>query len=69
MKAAVIVFPDSNGDRDAAVALGAAMGRAPDMVWHAESTLPATDLIVLPGGFASALVTSGVAAPSAYLTR
>ena len=52
MKAAVIVFPDSNGDRDAAVALGAAMGRAPAMVWHAESTLPATDLIVLPGGFA-----------------
>ena len=52
MKAAVIVFPGSNCDRDVAVALGRAMGRPPEMVWHGESTLPALDLIVLPGGFA-----------------
>ncbi|HSD92100.1 MAG TPA: phosphoribosylformylglycinamidine synthase subunit PurQ [Methyloceanibacter sp.] len=51
MKASVIVFPGSNCDRDAAVALEAAMGRAPDMVWHGDSTIPDTDLIVLPGGF------------------
>jgi len=51
MKASVIVFPGSNCDRDAAVALEAATGRAPVMVWHGDSVLPASDLIVLPGGF------------------
>jgi len=51
MKASVIVFPGSNCDRDAAVALEAATGRAPAMVWHGDSELPASDLIVLPGGF------------------
>jgi len=52
MKACVIVFPASNCDRDAAVALKTATGRDPAMVWHGETTLPDTDLIVLPGGFA-----------------
>ena len=52
MRAAVIVFPGSNCDRDVMVALEAAAGRAPAMVWHDETTLPACDLIVLPGGFA-----------------
>ncbi len=51
MKASVIVFPGSNCDRDAAVALEAAMGRAPIMVWHGDSELPNSDLILLPGGF------------------
>jgi phosphoribosylformylglycinamidine synthase I len=51
MKASVIVFPGSNCDRDAAVALEAATGRRPAMVWHGDSVLPASDLIVLPGGF------------------
>ena len=51
MKASVIVFPGSNCDRDVALALEALTGRAPDMVWHGENTLPETDLIVLPGGF------------------
>jgi len=51
MKASVIVFPGSNCDRDAAVALEAAMGKAPVMVWHGDSELPNSDLIVLPGGF------------------
>jgi phosphoribosylformylglycinamidine synthase subunit PurQ / glutaminase len=51
MRASVIVFPGSNCDRDAAVALEAAMGRAPAMVWHGDSEIPASDLIVLPGGF------------------
>ena len=51
MRASVIVFPGSNCDRDAAVALEAAMGRAPIMVWHGDSELPQSDLIVLPGGF------------------
>ncbi len=52
MKAAVIVFPGSNCDRDVAVALAAATGRAPAMIWHGEGALPPLDLIVLPGGFA-----------------
>ena len=51
MKASVIVFPGSNCDRDAAVALEAATGTAPRMVWHGDSELPDSDLIVLPGGF------------------
>jgi phosphoribosylformylglycinamidine synthase len=51
MKASVIVFPGSNCDRDAAVALEAATGHAPAMVWHGDSQIPASDLIVLPGGF------------------
>ena len=51
MKASVIVFPGSNCDRDAAVALEAATGRPPAMVWHGDSVLPQSDLIVLPGGF------------------
>jgi len=51
MNAAVIVFPASNCDRDAAVALEQATGRKPVMVWHGETELPDTDFIVLPGGF------------------
>src|SRR4051794_18959796 len=51
MKASVIVFPGSNCDRDAGVALQAATGKAPAMVWHGDAELPSSDLIVLPGGF------------------
>ncbi|HLN24829.1 MAG TPA: phosphoribosylformylglycinamidine synthase subunit PurQ [Patescibacteria group bacterium] len=51
MKAAVIVFPGSNCDRDVAVALKASMGKAPLMVWHRDTELPAVDLVVVPGGF------------------
>ena len=50
MRAAVIVFPGSNCDRDVAVCLKAA-GAQVDMVWHCDTHLPACDLIVLPGGF------------------
>ncbi|MCI5047283.1 MAG: phosphoribosylformylglycinamidine synthase subunit PurQ [Aquisalinus sp.] len=51
MKSCVIVFPASNCDRDAAVALEQATGQKPDMVWHGETSLPDTDFILLPGGF------------------
>jgi len=51
LKAAVIVFPGSNCDRDVAVALKASMGKAPLMVWHRDTELPAVDLVVVPGGF------------------
>ena len=49
--AAVIVFPGSNCDRDIAVTLEAALGHAPQMVWHGDSSLPKVDLIAVPGGF------------------
>ena len=53
MKAAVVVFPGSNCDRDCAVAIQRSTGATPVMVWHAETALPpGLDLIVLPGGFA-----------------
>ncbi len=51
MKAAVIVFPGSNCDRDMKVAIEQSMGSAPAMVWHGDSELPETDLIAIPGGF------------------
>jgi phosphoribosylformylglycinamidine synthase len=51
MKSAVIVFPASNCDRDAAVALEQMTGSKPHMVWHGDSELPDVDLVVLPGGF------------------
>jgi phosphoribosylformylglycinamidine synthase subunit PurQ / glutaminase len=52
MKSAVVVFPASNCDRDAAVAIEQTTGKKPVMVWHADSELPDVDLVVLPGGFA-----------------
>src|SRR5436190_21260304 len=52
MKAAIIAFPGSNRERDMAHALKLVSGRAPAMVWHADTELPAgTDLVVVPGGF------------------
>src|SRR5271165_3662384 len=53
MRAAVILFPGSNREQDAARALRRASGRDPDILWHGERDLPPdTDLVVLPGGFA-----------------
>ena len=52
MKAAIVVFPGSNRERDMAMALERASGRAPEIVWHRDTDLPKTDLIVIPGGFA-----------------
>jgi phosphoribosylformylglycinamidine synthase len=52
MKSAVVVFPASNCDRDAAMALEQVTGEKPTMVWHADTELPDVDLVVLPGGFA-----------------
>lgn len=51
-KAAVLVFPGSNCDRDCKVALETTIGAKVDMVWHEDSALPSgLDLIVIPGGF------------------
>ena len=50
MRSSVIVFPGSNCDRDIAVALKK-MQFKNQMVWHKETKLPKSDLIVIPGGF------------------
>ena len=50
MKSSVITFPGSNCDRDIDVALKK-FGFKNKMVWHADTALPKSDLIVLPGGF------------------
>ena len=50
MKSSVIVFPGSNCDRDVAVALEKFQIKN-HMVWHNDSSLPKSDLVVLPGGF------------------
>lgn len=45
MKAAILVFPGINRERDMARALKLISGHEPAMVWHAETSLPAgTDL-------------------------
>ena len=50
-RVAVVVFPGSQDDRDAAWALGS-VGAEPVFVWHAEHELPrGTGAVVLPGGF------------------
>jgi len=50
MNSSVIVFPGSNCDRDIAVALEKFKIKN-KMVWHNETNLPKSDLVILPGGF------------------
>ena len=50
MISSVIVFPGSNCDRDVAVALEKFQIKN-QMVWHDETNLPKSDLVILPGGF------------------
>ena len=51
MKSHVIVFPGSNCDRDVAVAIKNISDHQPRMVWHKETSIDQSDLIVVPGGF------------------
>ena len=51
MKAAIVVFPGSNRERDAEAALTQVMGKKPIMVWHRDTELPEVDLVLVPGGF------------------
>mgnify|MGYP000503491339 FL=1 len=52
LKAAVLVFPGSNCDRDCKTAVETTVGGKVEMVWHEESALPSgLDLIIIPGGF------------------
>jgi len=50
MRAAVLVFPGSNCDRDLKVAFEA-VGFDVSMVWHKDDDLPAVDVVGVPGGF------------------
>ena len=50
MKSLIIVFPGSNCDRDIAVALEKFQIKN-QMIWHDETILPKSDLVILPGGF------------------
>lgn len=70
MKTAVIVFPASNCDRDAAVALEKVTGSPAQMVWHQETTLPPVDFVVVPGGFSYGdyLRSGAIAARSAIVS-
>ena len=51
MRAAVVVFPGTNRERDMAIALRRVTGQRPRMVWHGDTDLTGLDLVVLPGGF------------------
>ena len=51
MRAAIVIAPGINRERDMAMALEQASGVRPAMVWHRDAELPAADLIVIPGGF------------------
>lgn len=51
MRAAIIIFPGSNCDRDMMVALERITGRRPALIWHKETSIDPVDMIILPGGF------------------
>jgi phosphoribosylformylglycinamidine synthase len=51
MRAAVVVFPGINRERDIAIALERSFGRKPAMVWHRDADIAGFDLVVIPGGF------------------
>jgi len=51
MKASIVVFPGSNCDRDIAVSIKKLTNLESTMVWHKETSIPDSDLIIIPGGF------------------
>lgn len=51
MKSAVILFPGTNRENDAAAALESATGSKPSLVWHGDTDIPKVDIIMVPGGF------------------
>lgn len=51
MKAAVVLLPGLNRDRDMIAALTKIGGKPPRTVWQTDTEIPDVDLIVIPGGF------------------
>lgn len=50
-RVAIVVFPGSNCEQDCEHSLRL-LGAETSRVWHTETTLPDSDIVVLPGGFA-----------------
>ena len=51
MTVSILVFPGTNREHDMALAIAAITGEMPHLIWHQETELPKSDLVVLPGGF------------------
>ena len=51
MRVAIITFPGSNCDYDCYKAVTDVLGEEARFLWHRETSLGATDLVILPGGF------------------
>lgn len=47
----IVQFPGSNRDRDMIAAITKISGNAPSLAWHTDTTLPESDLVIIPGGF------------------
>ncbi|MCJ7553767.1 MAG: phosphoribosylformylglycinamidine synthase subunit PurQ [Ignavibacteriaceae bacterium] len=47
----VVVFPGSNCDHDAYYSVGNVLGYDVNFLWHKDSDLKESDVIILPGGF------------------
>ena len=65
MKVSIIIFPGSNCDKDVAKAILTITNTKPKMIWHKESNLSKSDLIIIPGGFSYGdyLRSGAIAAP------
>jgi len=51
MKVGIVVFPGSNCDEDAFHVAGRVLGHQPQLLWHKDHDLKASELVILPGGF------------------
>ncbi|MCJ8308507.1 MAG: phosphoribosylformylglycinamidine synthase subunit PurQ [Rhizobiaceae bacterium] len=47
----IVQFPGSNRDRDMIAAITKISGNAPSLAWHTDTSLPDSDLVIIPGGF------------------
>ena len=52
MKFGIVVFPGSNCDHDAYHAAKDVLGQQAEYLWHKDTDLKQSDIVVLPGGFA-----------------
>lgn len=51
LNVSIVLFPGINRERDMAIAVRAVTGKEASIVWHRESALPDSDVIIIPGGF------------------
>ena len=47
----IVLFPGSNRDRDMIAAISKISGTPPELAWHTDTSLPESDLVIIPGGF------------------